>query len=115
MSKRSLQKALQDQIFDYVSMFNLCHNKTKDIRFFCILEGEIIEMPENSKNCFKLGETVRKSTRKSHHFIPLSCSKTGHKLTIEDTNFVKIFEFKIKYVEKFNHESLKYFSCHMYF
>lgn len=96
-------------------MFNLCHNETKDIRFFCILEDEITEMPQNSKNPFELGKTVRKSTRKSHHFIPLSCLKTGHKLTTEDTNFVKIFEFEIKYVEKFNHESLKYFSCHMYF
>ena len=72
------------------------------------------ETCQNLKNCFDLGTTVR-STRKSHHFIPLSCSKIEHRLSSQDTKFLKISDFKIKYLPKFNHESWKLFLCHMYF
>ena len=58
VGKQSLQRPLQDQILVFVSMFNLCQNETKDIYFFCISEGEMIETREYLKYCFKLGKTV---------------------------------------------------------
>lgn len=92
VDKQSLQKPLQDQILDYVSMVKT-RSQTSD--FFCISEDEMIETRKNLKNCFELGKTV-KGTSKSHHYFPCSCSKIRHKFTSQDTNFVTIFYFKIK-------------------
>ena len=109
VAKRSLQRPLQDQILDHETMFDLCQNEIKDIRFYCISQEEMMETREILKDRFELGKTV-KGTRKSHHFIPLSCSKIGHKLTSEDEQFAEVFYFKITYVEKFNHNNLKCFT-----
>lgn len=83
-------------------MFNLI----KGINFIFINEDEVIETRENLQDPFELGKTIT-GMKKSNDFIPLSCSNIGHKLISEGTNVCKFFNFKIKYVKKFNHESVK--------
>ena len=60
---------------------------------FCHLQGE-------HDQCWKSWEMIWRwdtvsATRSSHHFVPLSSSRIGHKLTSEDEPYVDIDDFNV--------------------
>ena len=48
-------------------------------------------------------------TRSSHHFVPIFCNKTAHKLTSEDREFFQ-FDFDISLTKEIDIKNIKYFS-----
>ena len=82
---RSLQRPLNNQILDYQAMLSLCQEEMKSISFFGISQESMVDVRKQLQKRFDGGKTVP-GTRSSHHFIPLSSSTIGHKLTSEDKN-----------------------------
>ena len=74
-------------------MLDLCENQMMSIKFFGICKESIISL-ENLKNYMKGWDTVP-GTRDSHHFVPLSSSRTGHNLTSEDESYVDIHDLNV--------------------
>ena len=60
---------------------------------FGIDKEDMVKVREKMEKRFEVGKKVH-STRSSHHFIPQSTSKIGHKLGSEDDSFVDIHNFK---------------------
>ena len=93
-AKRSLQRPLYNQILDYKAMLEVCETEMKSIVFIGIDKTEMQEVRKEMEKRYEDGDTVP-GTRSSHHFIPLSSSKIGHKLCSEDESFVDVHDFNI--------------------
>ena len=92
-AKQSLQRSLNNQILDYKAMLDLCGNEIMSIKFVGICKWSMISV-ENLEKWYGSGDTVL-VTWSSHHFIPMSSSWIGHKLTSEDESYVDIHDFNV--------------------
>jgi len=93
-AKRSLQRPLNNQIITYLQMLELCEEEMPSIKFFGISKEDMTAVRSFLQKRFAEGKTIP-GTRSSHHFIPVSATEIGHKLTSEDTSFVDIINFNI--------------------
>ena len=93
-AKRSLQRPLNDQILDYKAMLEVCSNEMTTIKFFDISQEEMVVTRKSLEERFTKGDTVP-GTRSSHHFVPISSSKIGHKLCSEDDSYVSTHNFDL--------------------
>ena len=75
-------------------MLEVCETEMKSIVFIGIDKTEMQEVRIEMEKRYEDGHTVP-GTRSSHHFIPLSPSKIGHKLCSEDESFVDVHDFNI--------------------
>ena len=110
-AKRSLQRPLNNQILDYKTMLELCRNEMPSIKFFAISKESMKAVRERLETRYANGNTVPGS-RSSHHFLPLTLSKIGHKLTSEDNYFVGRHDFSIPTLYNISEISLSsYVTC----
>ena len=93
-AKRSLQRPLNNQILDYKAMLDVCQEEMPSIKFFGIPKEDMVVIRAELEIRYMDGDTVP-GTRSSHHFIPLSTSTIGHKLSSDDDSFVDVHDFKI--------------------
>ena len=94
-SKRSLQMYLNNQILDYNAILHLCENEMMLISFFGICKKIMITVENlEIQKWYECGETVP-VTRNSHHLVPLSSSRIGPKLIIEDESYVDIYSISL--------------------
>ena len=91
ITKRSLQRPLNNQILDYESMINLCREEIKEIKFFGISQLQMKIVRENLKVRFDKGKTLP-GTRRCHHFVPQSRYKISYKITSDDRDFEGSFD-----------------------
>ena len=90
VSKRSLQRSLNNQILDYKAILDLCENEMMSIKFFGICKESMISVENlGIEKWYKGGDTAP-LTRNSHHLGSLSSSRTGRKLTSKDESYVDI-------------------------
>ena len=92
-AKWSLQRSLNNQILDYKAMLDLCENEMISIKISGICKESIISV-ENLEKWYEGGDVVP-GTRSSHHFVPISSSWIGHKLTSKNESYVDIHDFNV--------------------
>ena len=95
-------------------MPDLCVREISPITFFGVSQEEIVNVRSDLEDHFAKSITVLEK-RTTHHFVPISCNKTVHKLTNEDSkllqfDFDKLLtkEIGIKHVNCFSHVSCVY-------
>ena len=90
VSKRSLQRSLNNQILDYKAILDLCENEMMSIKFFGICEENMISVENlETEKWYEGGDTVP-VTGSSDHLVPLSSSRIGSKLASENESYVDI-------------------------
>ena len=109
-AKWNVQTSLKNRILDYKAMLDLFENEMMSIKFFGICKDSMISVENLGKWC-EGGDTVP-DTRNSHHFVPLSSSRIGHKLTSEDKSYVGIHNLNVTALFETGDISLSaYFTC----
>ena len=108
VAKRSLQRPLHDQILSYQSMLDLCVREIPSITFFDVSQKEMVNVCADLEDRFAKSKTVP-GTRSSHHFVPMSCNRIAHKLTIEDREFF-LFDFGKSLTKEIDIKNIKCFS-----
>ena len=74
-------------------MLEVCQEMS-EIRFFDVNKKTMEEVRKFLEARFARGDTVP-GTRTSHHFVPLSASQIGHKLSSEDVSYIDIHDFHL--------------------
>ena len=74
-------------------MLDLCENEMMSIKFFGLCKESLISV-ENLEKSYEDGDTAP-GTQSSHHFVPLSFSRIGHKLTSEVKSYIGIHDFNV--------------------
>ena len=92
-AKRSLQRPLNDQILDYKAMLEVCREMST-ITFLDISQDDMVVTRKFLESRFERGDTVP-GTMSSHHFVPLSTSRIGHKLCSEDELYIDTHDFNL--------------------
>ena len=93
-AKRSLQRPMKYQILDYQAMLNVCEEEVSQIKFSGIRKETMGGVRKSLVERFSRGNTVP-GTQSSHHFIPLSSSKSAQKLTREDESHADTHDFNL--------------------
>ena len=111
--KHSLQRPLHDQILSYQSMLDLCVREIPSITFFSVRYEEMVNVRADLEERFAKLKTVPR-TKSSHHFVPISWNKIGHKLTSEEREFLQ-FDFDKSLPEEIGIKNIKFFfACQLY-
>ena len=92
-AKRSLQRPLNDQILDYKAMLEVCKEMSA-ITFFDISQDDMVKTRKLQEARSARGDTVV-GTRSSHHFVPLSTLRIGHKLCSEGELLIDTHDFDL--------------------
>ena len=90
VSKRSLQRSLNNQILDYKAILDLCENEMLSIKFPGKFKESIISVENLEIEKWYEGGCTVSVTRNSHHLVTLSSSRIGPKLTSEDESCIDI-------------------------
>ena len=90
VSKRSLQRSLNNQILDYKAILDLCENEMMSIKFFGICKESMISVENLEIEKWNEKEYIVSVTQSSHHLVLLSSSRIVPKLTREDESYVDI-------------------------
>ena len=73
-------------------MLDLCVREIPSITFFGVSQEEMVNVHADLEDRYAKSKTTVPGTRSSHHFAPTSCNKIAHKLTSEDSEFLR-FDF----------------------
>ena len=68
----------------------------------------MVNVCSDLEDCFKKSRAVP-GTRSSHHFVLISCNKTAHELTSEDSEFLQ-FDFDKSLSKEIDINNIKVFS-----
>ena len=90
VSKRSLQRSLNNQILDYKAILDLCENEVMSIKFFGISKESIISVENLEIEKWHEGRDTAPVTQSSLHLVLLSSSPISAKLIREDESYVDI-------------------------
>ena len=90
VTKKSLQRSLDNQILDYQAILNLCENEIMSIKSFGICKESLISVENLDIEKWYQGRNTASVKRSSHHLVTLSFSRIGPTLTSEDESYVDI-------------------------
>ena len=85
---------MNSQILDYQAILNVCEEEMSQIKFSGISKETMGGVYKSIVEQFSRGNTVP-GTQSSHHFIPLSSSKSAQKLTREDESHADTHDFNL--------------------
>ena len=112
VAKRSLQRPIHDQIFSYQSVLDLSVRKISSTTFFSVSHEETANVHADLEHCF-VKSKIMSWTKSSHHFVPISCNKITHKLTIKDREFLQ-FDFGKSLTREIDIKNIKCFVYQLY-
>ena len=85
---------MKSQILDYQAMLNVCEEDMSQIKFSGIGKETLYGSHKSLVEWFSRGNTVP-VTQSSHDFIPISSSKSAHKLSSEDESQEGLLDFNL--------------------